>query len=365
MKFYKILIVVFASAFILNSCKEDEPKDSTPSVPTTYSFANADYSGQTIRLNQLEEMTNYIKTVNTGSAIDAQSLLSMFSNSNGDGGGKFSFSSDKQLRDKTNELGVSDLITFMSELSEISGTSEVGSSGKAGIVTSGTKQYLFNENGVEYQQLIEKGIMGACFLHQITNVYLGFDKMNVDNENNSEGKNYTAMEHHWDEAFGYLGATIDWPTDVTGERYWAKYSHKSNSEVTNELMDSPNEIIDAFIKGRVAINNKDYDERDKQIDIIIKQLELISATTALHYINASINTFSDDALRNHQLSEAYAFIWDLKFINSQKRVISNSQIDSLLGKLGMDYYNISLDDLNSLRDDISTIYNLEAIKSNF
>jgi hypothetical protein len=303
--------------------------------------------------------------VNNGAKVETQIMLDMFSNTGGNANGNFSFTSSKQIKDKTAQIGQSVIIEFMSTLSEISGVSDDGTSGKAGIVKSGTKQYFFDANGVEYQQLIEKGIMGACFFNQITNVYLSSDKMNVDNSVNIEDKNYTAMQHHWDEAFGYLGATSNSPIEETGERYWQKYAHKSNKEVTNNIMDTPKNIINAFIKGRYAINKKDYTERDKQIDIIIKKLEIIAATSALHYINASLKTFSDDALRNHQLSEAYAFIWSLKFINFQNRIISESKINQLLENLGLRYYDVTIDQLNLLRDEIASIYNLEEIKTNF
>lgn len=365
MNLFKLLLILSVSSFLFTSCSEDEDKDPVDTIPTSYNFINADFSGQTERLNQLDEMITYIKTANTGAKVETLVLLDMYSNKDDNGGGNFSFSSTKQLNNKTAEDSKIDIISYFSTLSEISGTNEDASNGKAGILKSGTKQYFFDANGVEYQQLIEKGIMGACFFNQITNVYLSSDKMNVDNSVNIEDKNYTAMQHHWDEAFGYLGATSNSPIEETGERYWQKYAHKSNKEVTNNVMDTPKDIINAFIKGRYAINQKDYTERDKQIDIIIKKLEIIAATSALHYINASLKTFSDDALRNHQLSEAYAFIWSLKFINFQNRIISDSKINQLLENLGLKYYDVTIDQLNLLRDEIASIYNLEEIKTNF
>lgn len=358
---FNLILLSFAITFV--GCKKDE--EDVKNIPSTYNFANAEYSGQIERLNQLEHLATYVKSVNDGNKIETQVMLDMFANVNGNGNGHFTFSSTKQLRDKTFPTAIETIESFMASLADISGTNEVGSLGKAGIVTSGTKKYLFDERGVEYQQLIEKGLMGACFFHQISNIYLSPDKMNVDNNNNLEGKNYTAMEHHWDEAFGYFGATVNWPQDITGERYWAKYAHKANKDITNGLIDLPNDIIESFILGRVAINNKNYTERDKQNDKIHKQLEIIAAASALHYVNASLSNFADDALRNHALSEAYAFIWGLNFINFQKRVITNSQINQLLDILGLEYYQVSIMQLNSLRDEIAKIYNWENIKTRF
>jgi len=365
MNLFKILLVLSISSFLFTSCAEDEDKDPVDTIPTSYNFINADFSGQTERLNQLDEMISYIKTANTGAKVETQVLLDMYSNKDDNGGGNFSFSSTKQLNNKTAEDAKIDIISYFSTLSEISGTNEDASNGKAGLLKSGTKQYLVAANGFEYKEMIEKGLMGACLLDQITNGYLSFDKMNVDNTNLVEGKNYTTMQHHWDEAFGYVGANIDWNTNKEDVRYWAKYSNKSNSEITNWLMDSPTLLMNAFIKGRYAIDNKNYTERDKQIAIIIKQLEIVSATTAISYLNGSMKNFSDDAIRCHQLSEAYGCIKSLNYINSQYRVISKSQIDALINDLGDNFYDVTNEQLTKLRDDIAIIYNLESVKANF
>jgi len=60
-----------------NSCSEDE-----------YCFLRngeftVNYSGQTTRLNQLEEITTYLKSANEGSAVSSAQLREMYSNNNG------------------------------------------------------------------------------------------------------------------------------------------------------------------------------------------------------------------------------------------------------------------------------------------
>lgn len=364
MKLLKILLLLSISSFLFTSCSEDDDKNITEQVPTSYNFNNVDFSGQTERLNQLDEIITYIKTASTGAKVETDILLDMFANTDGNGNGNFSFISTKQLKDKTANDAQVDIISFMSAISEISGTNEDGGSGKAGIVKSGTRQYLLAANGFDYKEFIEKGLMGACFFNQITNGYLSPDKMNVDNSTMVEGKNYTVMQHHWDEAFGYLGANINWNTDKTDQRYWAKYSDKSNSEKTSGLMDSPTILMNAFIKGRYAINQKDYTERNNQIEIIVKQLEIVAATTAISYLNASVQNFADDAMRCHQLSEVYGCIWGLNYIDFQKRVISKAIIDKMLADLGNDFYDVTIEQLNTLRDELASIYNLESIKAN-
>ena len=66
--------------------------------------------------------------------------------------------------------------------------------------------------------------------------------------------------------------------------------------------------------GRAAISNDVMAVRDAQIAVINTELERLAAGTAIHYLNDAVSDFGDDALRNHELSEAKAFIQALQFI---------------------------------------------------
>jgi len=58
--------------------------------------------------------------------------------------------------------------------------------------------------------------MGAVFYYNIAEVYTRPGKIGASVDNiivtPEEG---TDMEHHWDEAFGYFGAPIDFSSSVT------------------------------------------------------------------------------------------------------------------------------------------------------
>ncbi len=78
--------------------------------------------------------------------------------------------SGKQLKNKTFSL---DQVHFESLFDSIVALSyyggNVGSNGVPGIVTSssGAKKYLQNANGIEYQQLIVKELMGLLFITKV------------------------------------------------------------------------------------------------------------------------------------------------------------------------------------------------------
>lgn len=360
--FGKALFMSTLVAISLTSCEKDDNDDSY-SVPTTYSFDNASYSGQTSRLNMLEEMTAYMKTGNTaGTTVDASTLKGMYAN---DG---FTWTSDALVNDQpTKQLKSKTVVgqdvyfeNWMDKLADASQSTTEGANGIAGVVSSndGTKTYLFDANGYEPTQIIEKGLMGAVFYYQGTSVYLSDEKLEVENDVNEEGKDYTAMQHHWDESFGYFGAPVELNSgniDDLSLRFYAKYSAKAHDGglgTVDAIMQ------DGFTKGRVAIDNKDYDTRDAAIVTIRNEWETVLTTTGLHYINEAIDNYADDALRNHQLSEAYAFIRSLKY-NSAKR-ITDDQVDAVLAKMGANFYETSTTDLDAARTELAAIYGLTA-----
>lgn len=326
-KFAFMALAVFSLS--LTSC--DKNKDNY-TVPTTYGFENVSYSGQATRLAMLEELGTYAKSANlvNASALDVNVMKNMFSNSNDPFSDTALNTADKQLKSKTvsSEQAVLEEIIDSLAVASASTSNTTPSNGVAGIVQNndGTKSYLVNANGVELAQVLEKGIMGACFYYQATAVYLGSGKMDVDNETVVEGEG-TEMEHHWDEAFGYLGVPTDFPLNVTDVKFWGKYTDGRNSTLGNAST-----LMNAFLAGRAAISADDLDTRDLKIIEVRRQWELVCAATAVHYLNSGNDAFSTDAaVKHHTLSEAYAFIYSLKW--GGDATISTTEVDAILNTL--------------------------------
>ena len=346
-----------ASNFDADAEKDDGTcvYDNNYDIPGSYSFENVSYSGQTDRLNMMEEMTVYLKTANeSGVSLDLNKLMEMYENT----GSHYSFQSDRQLKDKTFSLVQDSFENFFTYIVDASQSKVPGSNGTPGVVTSndGQSAYLCDANGIEWTQLIEKGLMGACFYYQATSVYLSEDRIgnSVDNEIVEPGEG-TEMEHHWDEAFGYLGVPKDFPQNKDGVRFHGKYANGRDAYLNcNET------LMNAFIKGRAAISNKDMTTKEQQIDIIRSEWENVIAATAVHYLNSGKANITDDAKRNHALSEAIAFIWSLKF--NEDKSITNQQVDDWLETLGNNLYEVEVSTLNTLRDDISSKFGFDEYK---
>jgi hypothetical protein len=352
---------------LIFACKDGEGYPPSYTIPTSYDFENVNYSGQTQRLQMFGELKAYMNSARTnGITLDANRLAGMYANDASLAQWTGTYESSKQLRDKTLSAVQADFDALLAELANASASTLPGTNGQAGRITSldGSKTYLVGDDGLDHAQLVEKGLMGACLYYQATSVYLGPDKMNVDNETITPGEG-TTMEHHWDEAFGYLGVPVDFPSNTDGLLFWGSYSNQRN-----DLLNSNQLLMDAFLAGRAAISNNDLIERDKAIETIRTEWERIAVGSVLHYINSGIANFDDMALRAHSLSEGIGFLYALQF-NTEKS-ISNDQINELLvlvagaSKLDeMNLYQASTANLQIAKDKLAAYYKLEALKDSF
>ncbi|MEM6725716.1 MAG: DUF4856 domain-containing protein, partial [Bacteroidota bacterium] len=210
-------------------------------------------------------------------------------------------------------------------------------------------------NGLEFIQLLEKGLYGACFYDQMVDDYLRPSQAGAEN---TEGNNESAQQeayategtdrqHRWDEVFGYLGANpLTYPNPANTSngdgQFIANYTFDFSDEIEDAFgINVAQKLMDALIFGRSVLKagegfgpgdetqNETYYEAARQ-DVKL-YTEVGIATAAYHYLNLSINDITDED-RLHHLSEALAFIYSLSF-NSEGR-ISASQTHQVLIALG-------------------------------
>lgn len=354
----KKIYPIFLFALLLFTACEEETAEPKYDIPSTYNFENVSYTGQTERLAMLQEMKSYMKTGNEGETLDAARLKAMFANEDA---ANFDGTYAKQIKSKTQENQRDVFEAMMDKIAEASQSDQPAAVGQAGVAVSnnGEKSYLLAENGIEYAQLIEKGLMGATFYYQATSVYMGDGKMNVDNEMVTPGEG-TEMEHHWDEAFGYLGVPREFPVVTDGTVFWGKYTNGRNA-----LLNTNERLANALIKGRAAISNDDLNTRDEAIEEAREAWELVAAATAIHYLNSTVKNFDDLSLKAHALSEAIAFTYSLKF--NEGKSADNAQIDEWLTTMAgdtdflqMNIHDITVADLNAAKQSMAKAFDLEA-----
>lgn len=382
-KIHRFLGTLTITALILSSCKKDEvtptPSTATYTVPTSYDFKNTsnistiDFSGQKVRLVMLDEISTLMGGT---SPVTEATLLDMY---NGTGFTDASLNtSGKKLSDKTAasvdyfsgyNLEKTEIITKLkSQFKEVviaMNSKAIASEDSAGYYMDGTKKRYFSTNGLEPQQVFVKGMMGACLLDQIVNNYLSKSKLDADanSANNTNkvveaGKPYTTMEHAWDEAYGYIYGNDNLAASPAIYKYWSTYINQVNADPDfNTVKDA---IYKAFIQGRLAITKADYTTRDAQSAIIKTELAKVPAVRAVFYLNEGKTKLGKDNGKAafHALSEAYGFIWCLRFTQNpttKAPYFSKVEVDEMLndllnGENGL--YDVNY--LNSALDAIAT-----------
>ena len=378
MKNYLLLLPLALISFTFTSCDDDDNNDPVvPALqaPETYSFernneSTVSYSGQTTRLEQADEL--YAALNSEGSTATGLDL--MFNGSDGSSAGF------------TNDLlnGTSKIIGSKTASSTLAGSATTkerfnqyiadfasnvapnwnmdAAPGMPGSITSpdGSSTYQINAMGQELDQLFFKGLIGAFTLDQIVNNYIHPNQLDSgsridDNDNGvlSDGKPYTDMEHKWDEGFGYLygqegdlddvGSTIGSAPAGSGNLLM-KYFKKVNAEGGYEPGIGQT-VYDAFIMGRTAIVNRDYDLREAQADIIQVELSKVIGYYAIHYLNDYLAKVEEGnvAKAHHSLSEAYGFILSLQFTNNgnDEPYMSKGDVEYFLDTYFADFHNIN------------------------
>lgn len=333
------------AAFSAVSCSDDDNAviATTPSyaIPDTYTFerngqSSVDYTGQTQRIKMLLEFDAYSKNKDGFPTFDGDRAYAMFANTGNPFTDNSLNTSGKQLRDKTaasadyfsaNSVEADQIKTqfddlFMQMGDVAAAYATPATAGNAGSIDDGKR--LVTANGLEVNQAIIKGLMGANFMDQALNNYLSLSVLDAARAANDAGtletgKNYTTMEHKWDEAYGYIFGHQGVNNDGTPKRFfWESYLNTVNGNPNFEGI--TDDIKNAFIKGRAAIANRDYATRDAQIKIIKEKMSIVDAVRAVFYLHEGKNLLSGDpALTTkafHALSEGYGFITSLRYTNN-------------------------------------------------
>ncbi|KKM86985.1 hypothetical protein LCGC14_1273520, partial [marine sediment metagenome] len=244
------------------------------------------------------------------------------------------------------------------------------SAGVAGQLPQGERVRYVNAQGLEYNQIINKGLIGALTLDQIVNNYLstavldeGDNRANNDAGTVEEGQSYTAMEHKWDEAYGYLfGLNTNTANPVTGENNGDRFlgSYIGQVAADPDFSDLITASYEAFKKGRAAIVAKDYALRDEQAEIIQSKLALVPSVRGVFYLQSGKAALAEEVPDYgggfHALSEAFGFIYSLQFVKNTATgtaYYSKTEIDALLAQLVGDGENGLWDVTSETLDDIS------------
>lgn len=208
---------------------------------------------------------------------------------------------------------------------------------------------LVNANGFEFKELAEKGVMGALFYYQAMTIMANIHT--YDNTTMTNGS--TLQEKKWDEAFGYFGVPVTFPTSTVGLKNWGSYCNSVNiaSFQSNSMM------MNAFLKGRASLSAKVDAGRDESKVIIMNTWEKIAAAKCISYMKGAKANVADAATSFHNLSEGYGFIVAFKYNPNKK--ISDTDIAYLLNEFGTSLYGMTTANMDNVMAKLETVFGLD------
>tara|TARA_B100000768_G_scaffold171355_1_gene178585 strand:+ start:892 stop:2079 length:1188 start_codon:yes stop_codon:yes gene_type:complete len=387
MKFYYNSIKLFAVSMLVAtnfSCSSDDdsPSINGPEVtaPDTYVFerqgeSTVIFGGQTDRLEMAASLFNKLNDEN----VDELVLLEMFN----EGTGFYPDASitdaaqiaavlalniaGKRLENKTAAYGDSSVMPkiagFLTEYANSVSTNflESASAGVAGTYVTTTRTVRVNDKGMELNQVFAKSLIGALVMDQVAYGYLSEVKIGdgVENVALEDGKNYTKMEHHFDEGFGYVyGQESDITTAATPQGngiLFNKYLKKVDAD-NGEEPGLGMEIYDAFKLGRAAIVAGNSSVRDAQAEIVKTKMSRVILHKAAYYLRYSAAALDatevDYSDYFHSLSEGYGFILSLQFTYDADGMnyFSHSEVEVMLSTLesGDGFWDRTATELNDM-----------------
>ena len=394
MKAFFYLTLAFFTFLTLSGCGDDDDNGPGFTTPETYTFirdgqSTVSFSGQSTRIAMAEELTAAMLDFTR----DADDLNNMFRNA--EGTNPFADAalnaSTKSVRSKvaaSNDLFAANAVgsalvreTFdgwiNAQVNEVfPGRNQLATDGQAGQLADGGSVRYVNARGYEYNQFFGKSLIGALMYDQLANNYLSpavLDRDGNAEANDAEtlvdGRNYTAMEHFWDEAYGYLfGASADPANGLadlgTADGFLNKYLGRV--ETDPDFAGIAERIETAFRRGRAAIVAGDYVARDEQGQLIKDELAKVIAVRAVYYLQQGKAALSatppDYGAAFHDLSEGAGFVYSLRFTEradgTSGNGLSASAFASLLRADTNGFWGLTATELDNLSADIAAAYGI-------
>ncbi|GAB4493795.1 MAG: hypothetical protein OHK0019_18550 [Saprospiraceae bacterium] len=351
MKLTLPLIAILFFAAIFSACDD---KDKAPlDIPATYDASSftANVTTQEAIRNQLEALVNEAKKGRTaGTILDYATLSSLYNAGNP----SLKTISTTYYAGRLDGAG-----NWLDEMAKASGLgytpgSPVGQGGTFG-------GYLFDENGLEIEQLLEKGLFGAALYNHAVALMQG------------DLTPATA-----DQLVRIFGAHPDFPNTPTAakaanpDKFMANYAARRDKNDGTGLYF---QMKNAFIKLQAALKagNEYNEERDEALAAIQETWEKINAATVINYCHSVISTMSatnpTDAQKAgalHAYGECVGFIHGWRTIPQEFKKLSDPEIDELLVLLNAPYngtptsYKFVTDPLNELPKLTQVINKLKA-----
>ena len=379
----KGLSLILFTTLIFASCKKnDDDNNLRASIDASIITGESTYSGifvdanaqSTVDFTEGNKAYKIFQAINSycgkskTEVITATTLANMYSNTGNPFDDATLNSSGVQLRNLTasswNATAAEAVrakfasdFTTMATVSQSNGIT--ASEGVAGKLVAGTSTYLVDAKGIETQQVIQKGLIGAYQIDLICNVLLD-EGLDAENYAVVSGKNYTQLEHNWDLAFATLTPNTNYligstsTSKVTTEFALGSYAWEYNRDTEDYK-----KLLPAFLKGRVAVVNNNKAEVNAQALLIKQILQKTIALAARGYLAKSKDASLTEASKAHAFAEGLGFIYSLRFCTAfgADASFSDSILAGLIGSTNS-FYNLTPAKILAADDAIKAKFNL-------
>lgn len=313
---------VMLGTLLVSSCSKDDivkdPKIDLV-IPTTYD-GSAFATNAEAELNLLTKLTAISNEMKKGRVNGVEVELSALTAIFNDG--------TPSLKTTSSTYYSAIIENLLSELSKASGgTYEPGEpTGDGGTFgPEGSNRYLFDENGVELEQLVEKGMYGAVLYNHASTLLSG-----------------TIDATTADKVLAIFGAHPSFPNSNDGtkhanpDKFIANYTaRRDKNETANPgfYLQIKNALIKLQAAGKAGADYKK--EQQEAADAIRINWEKGNASTIINYAYSIVSKLSvtsptdtDKAAAIHSVGECIGFVQGLKTVSGKK--ITDAQLDEIL-----------------------------------
>lgn len=309
--------VLCATVLVLSSCSDNVTGTKPPlQIPATYDSAT--YSANTadafVLRSSLAEFSALLKTARTaGVRLDASAIIQQFR---------------LILRPATAPAGAERAEMLLGELAKASGNTydprkTPAENGEGGLYGG----YIFDENGVDIHEAIEKALYASMFYARATEV----------------GRQEPVQQAALDNIIALFGASPRFSNSnaatVQPDVFAAGYAARRDK---NDGSGYYTTFKDAMIKAQAALKaGNDYKPELQQALIEARAAwEKSQMATVINYLYASLTAFSatnpdDKTLAGglHSFGEAIGFVSGFRAVPAENRIITDAQIDDILAAL--------------------------------
>jgi hypothetical protein len=319
MKGKSFILSAIVGLAIISSCGKEKAKKALE-IPSTYDGANfaANTAAQKALIDQLSALTDEAKKGrNASNTVNRQNLENLFN------AGSPALSGEATVYYKGKLSGEAGWFAELAKASGTAWTPQAPEGTSQGGVYGG---YLFDEYGVEPEQLLEKGQFNATLYNHATKLMSG--EMTLATVDRLLAV-YGAKPEFVNSGSTKVEAGVR-------DRAMANYGARRDK---NDGKGMYSQMKTAFITLQAAVKagEKYNEERDKALKDIQLLWEKINAATVINYCHSPVSSLSQTSPTEaqiggalHAIGEGIGFMHGFKTINPTYRKITEAQIDEIL-----------------------------------